>query len=290
MTLSINQRATVIIVSAWVALCGVQAHAELQATPLPGDARLVEYQYDEDNTYLVYSKPRAVTHVMLPDGETVVTAAAGDTGQWEIRPTGDRRHLFIKPKLAGLSTSLTLISSKRSYQMILRSTGEGGKWYQRVSWAVPEMLLQDLSASQASGSTQSPQQSRSEESGEVGSGDAAELRLNPANLRYGYTIEGDAPFRPTEAFDDGRFVWLRMPDAMQELPVLFVEDAGEIVLANILVKEFASDRPGVAGVRGGKASFIIVQRLAASVVLKIGEKEVRVRREAKSGFLGFGGR
>src|SRR6185369_12167909 len=41
------------------------AGAELRATPLRGDARLVEFAYDQDNTYLVLARPKAVTHVQF---------------------------------------------------------------------------------------------------------------------------------------------------------------------------------------------------------------------------------
>ncbi|MDO8277489.1 MAG: hypothetical protein Q7T63_05120, partial [Burkholderiaceae bacterium] len=49
------------------------ARAELAALPLPGDARLVQFDLDQDNTYLVLGKPRAVTHIEFPEGEAILT-------------------------------------------------------------------------------------------------------------------------------------------------------------------------------------------------------------------------
>lgn len=61
------------------------AWAELTATPLRGDTRLVEYQYDADNTYLILTKPRSVTH--LDFGESFTVMATGDSANFEITIT-----------------------------------------------------------------------------------------------------------------------------------------------------------------------------------------------------------
>jgi hypothetical protein len=108
--------------------------AEMIATPLRGDSRLVEFVHDRDNTYLVLAKPKAVTHIQFAADEVIQSVAAGDTANWEFTPTRNRRNLFVKPRFDDQETSLTVITDKRSYQFVLRSTGDGKKWYQRVSW------------------------------------------------------------------------------------------------------------------------------------------------------------
>jgi type IV secretory pathway VirB9-like protein len=125
--------ATVVLFAAGACVIA-PANAELIATPLRGDSRLVQFNYDADNTYLVLAKPKAVTHVQFAVDELIQSVAAGDTANWELTPTKNRKNLFIKPKFDDSDTSMTVITDKRTYQFVLRSTGDGKKWYQRVNW------------------------------------------------------------------------------------------------------------------------------------------------------------
>lgn len=131
------------------------ANAELIATPLTGDTRLVQFNYDENNTFLILAKPKAITHLQFANDETILSVAAGDTSQWDLTPTKTRKHLFIKPKYEGLETSMTVITDKRIYQISLRSTGENMKWYQRVSWQYSEEMLLEMDALLNSGNAAS---------------------------------------------------------------------------------------------------------------------------------------
>lgn len=131
------------------------AHAELIATPLTGDTRLVQFNYDENNTFLILAKPKAITHLQFGNDESILSVAAGDTSQWDLTPTKTRKHLFIKPKYEGLETSMTIITDKRIYQISLRSTGENMKWYQRVSWQYREEMLLEMDALLNSGNASS---------------------------------------------------------------------------------------------------------------------------------------
>lgn len=130
-------------------------NAELIATPLTGDTRLVQFNYDENNTFLILAKPKAITHLQFSNDETILSVAAGDTNQWDLTPTKTRKHLFIKPKYEGLETSMTVITDKRIYQISLRSTGDNMKWYQRVSWQYSEEMLLEMDAMLNSGNATS---------------------------------------------------------------------------------------------------------------------------------------
>ena len=237
--------------------------AELLATPLRGDTRLVEFAYDPDNTFLLLAKPKAVTHLQFGPDESIQSVAAGDTVNWEFTPTRNRKNLFIKPRHENQETSLTVLTDRRSYQFVLRSTGEGRKWYQRVSWQYPRELVLTLegqadSESIAATATARPAAAAPREP-------ASELSVTPAQLRFGYEIRGDAAFRPRVVFDDGRFTYFQMPLALQELPALFaVVDDQDYSLVNFEIK----------------GDYLIAQRLLPAAVLKLGREEVRVTRSA----------
>jgi len=230
-------------------------NAELAATPLPGDSRLVQFEYDADQTYLVLARPKAVTHLEFASDETVVTVAGGDTKHWEITPTGNRKHVFIKPIYDGQETSMTVLTDKRSYQFVLRSTGPGAKWYQRVTWRHGNTVLMDLGMPRVQG--ESVVESSRPQAITAGP------EVNPQNLRFGYAITGEAEFKPVAVFDDGRFTYLKMPDGLQEMPALFEQvEEGDFQLVNYLVKD----------------RYLVAQQVMSAGVLKLGRTEVRFKR------------
>lgn len=254
-------------------LSGTPASAELVATPLRGDTRLVEFQFDPDNTFLVLSKPRAVTHLQFAADEQIMSVAAGDTSNWEITPTKNRKNLFLKPKFEDLETSLTVLTDKRPYQFVLKATSEGKKWYQRVSWVYPGEVVMELDPvfnSEAVGASAASASTKTPPAGSVLSDGA--ISIKPDAMRFSYRIDGEAKFRPEIVFDDGRFTYFRMPADLQEQPALFaVIEGNDYSLVNYTVS----------------GNFIVAQRLLDNAVLKLGKPEVRVTRiEPKRSWFG----
>lgn len=240
-------------------VCSAGVHAELVATPLPGDSRLVQFEYHPDQTYLVLSKPKAVTNIEFAEDEKITTVAAGDSKNWELTPTANKKHLFVKPIYDQIETSMTVLTDKRSYQFVLRSTGAGSKWYQRVTWRRDQTMLLDLGAAvEAKEKSDREADSERQSRGEA---------FNPEKLSFGYQITGEGEFRPLTVFDDGRFTWIKLPSGLQEMPALFATvDDGDFQLVNYLVK----------------GDYIVAQRLIAAGVLKLGKTEVRFVRGAKA--------
>lgn len=250
-----------------LALMATPALAELTPTPLTGDARLVTFDFDPDNTYLVLTKPRAVTHLEFPEGERIQTLAAGDTSNWEITPTKDRRHIFIKARIENSSTTMTVITEKRSYQFVVKATADGSKWYQRVTWRLPQTLLLDNERDE-------PNAKLTDSTAGPASPD--EFAVRPEDLRFNYVIEGAAPFRPTSVFDNGKMTWVRMPAGLQELPVVFaLDESGEFLLVNYLPQ----------------GDYLLIQRVMDKMILKVGKTQITVSKQAKpASWFGFGGR
>lgn len=250
--------------------------AEMLATPLRGDSRLVEFLYDQDNSYLVLAKPKAVTHMQFAADELIQSVAAGDTANWEFTPTRNRRNLFVKPRFDDQETSLTVLTDKRSYQFVLRSTGDGRKWYQRVSWVYNgELVLTVQGASADDVAPPAAPAASTPVAASARASSAGEAAVEADKLRFGYEITGDAPFRPRVVFDDGRFTYFKMPAALQELPALFaVIEGKDYSLVNFEVK----------------GDYLVAQRLLPLAVLKLGREEVRVARPApRRTFFGFTG-
>lgn len=227
------------------------AHAQQLPLAMPQDTRLVVFRYDANDSYLLLTRPGAVTHLVLEPDETVVALALGDTVQWIVQDKGP--NVFLKPIRAGLYTSGTLVTSRRTYQLGLRSSPEGGTWYQRVSWTYPDLLA--ISRDPLPRDAVPP--ARPERERAVSEGVPIE-RLN-----FDYRITGHAAFRPVQVLDDGRFTYIQMPASLQEMPALFVageSEQGERV--NYLVR----------------GRFMVVQRLADRFLLRLGRVQVSAER------------
>lgn len=244
------------IASATLILMSATANAELPATPLPGDTKLVVFTYDENNTYRLFTRPKSVTNIQFYKDERIKALALGDTIQWEVAKTGDGQHLFVKPKFENISTSATIITDKRTYQLLFVSTKEDGKWYQRATWEYPQLVLHDELAQQVE-----EEKRNAKEKHQADQVIASGVKIE--DLNYNYSIDGNAEFRPSVVFDDGKFTYLRMSGNVQELPALFmVNPDDEIELVNYRVR----------------GEYLVVERLVSTILLKVGRNEVKIKK------------
>ncbi|WP_341744797.1 TrbG/VirB9 family P-type conjugative transfer protein [Azonexus hydrophilus] len=244
---------------ACLALSGTNvAYAEIKPIPMPSDARLVEFAFDPNDTFVVLARPRSVTNIALREGEEIVALALGDTFQWQVKDAPG--HLFVKPLRPNITTSATLVTNERTYQFTLQSSPEDGAWYQRVSFNYPDMMVREVARRQAKQNMVDAENTRLER--QVVSRGVAIEKLN-----WDYSVDGKASFKPTQVFDDGRFTWVKMPKT-QDMPAFFMVNAnGDPELINTHLK----------------GDYVVVQRLVDRLLLKLGEDEVTVRR-AKGGF------
>lgn len=257
-----------------LAFTGSGAMAQQQATPVNGDTRLVTFNYDPDQTYLILVRPRTMTHIQLRADEKVVTLGAGDTSNFTFVVSANKSNVLIRPKYADLTTSMTLITTERSYPIMLRSTDEStGKWYQRVTWNIDEQLVMDLPTPAAVPARPTPSIGQAEDP-QVQPVTGSTLTLNRINLDY--TVEGVAPFAPSHVFDDGVRTFLRMPENLEVLPALFgLTDGSDGRVLNYTVDK----------------QYIVVQGTHPALLLKLGRSEVKVARGKKPNPLSrlFGG-
>ncbi len=210
----------------------------------PGDARLTVFRYDPNATFTIVTLPGVPTDIQLASDEKITGLALGDTLQWMVEELPG--HLFIKPLKSDLFTAGTLVTDRRVYQLLFKSTSIQGHWVQKVSWSNTEAPGGKSPNESAAGTAVVPEPLSPE-------------ALDPARLNFGYDIEGEGDFRPVTVFDDGRFTWIKV-HSPQALPALFMVDDGAAVLVNYVVK----------------GEFFVVQRLMHEILLKLGNTEIRV--------------
>lgn len=239
-------------------------HAQVDADPLPGDPKLVVFQFDANNSYRVFTKPLASTHIQLDNDERLKIFALGDTAGWM---TAQRdNNVFIKPRYPNISTSGTLITNKRTYQFIFRSTSENNRWYQRVSFQDPnDMMIEATEIDRrqlANLVTEKPGSS------------VAEIKtsqpVSPELLNFDYEVSGDAGIKPANIFDDGFATYIQMRQA-EEVPAVFRMVDKDVELVDYILK----------------GNTIYIPKLLDGGMLKLGNQEVRFvnRKRAGKNFL-----
>ncbi len=230
------------------------------------------YPYTEGALYRLYASPGQVSDVALQPGEELVSVSAGDTVRWVVGDTisgsGNtaRAHVLVKPISSGIRTNLMIATDRRTYHLELESV-EGG-YMAALSWRYP--------ADELAGLTARNERAVAREAGSIGSG------LTLAGLNFDYRMSGDSPaWKPVRVFDDGRQVFIQMPDNIMatDLPPLFVlgED-GDAELVNYRVR----------------SNYYVVDRLFRAAELRLGTSNqtvVRISRHERRSPLAaiFGG-
>lgn len=265
------------MLSKWLLLVGLivtgafaTAHAQVDAEPMPGDPKLVTFSYDPNNSFRIFTRPLASTHIELEKDEKVKVLALGDTAGWITAYKGDN-NIFIKPRFPNTNTPGTLITTKRAYQFVFRSTTENGRWYQRVSFVNPDDIAID-----ATEVDRARLQSAAGSSEKVEKGEPRAHRLtlatSPEKLNFNYEIVGDAPFKPTAVFDDGESTYIQIRSG-QDVPALFrIVSEKDIELVEYILK----------------GNTLQVPRVLDGGLLKLGMQEVRFynKTRVKKGFFG----
>jgi P-type conjugative transfer protein TrbG len=205
----------------------------------PGDASVVgalhEFAFERGALYAIQASPQRITDIALEPGEALLSVSAGDTTRWIV---GDARsgaganaqaHVLVKPNAASLTTNLVIMTDRRVYHIELKSVS--GAAMAAVSWRYPaEMLLANNPAPPAPPpAPPSPPP------------------FAPEQLNLRYRIDGDKPdWRPLAAFDDGRQVFIEMPEKIRtlEAPPLFVigDQGAELVNYRVQGRYYVVDR------------------------------------------------
>jgi type IV secretion system protein VirB9 len=227
------------------------ALAELNPYIYPTDSKIVVFPYSSVQTYAIKTRPNSITDIEVPENETISAFAIGDTVQWVVESTG--RHVLVKPIEPGLKTSATLITDRRTYQITMESVGktEGG-WYQQVTWNIPNIVFK------------TPEGQKAEVMKNMPSPGDKNITVDASRLNLDYTIKGNAKFRPSIVFDDGKKTYFRFQD-VQEYPTIWAyNDDGRPELVNYVVLN---------------NGYVAIDRVSDHTVLALGKKKLHIYRK-----------
>jgi type IV secretion system protein TrbG len=244
------------------------------SVPVPGglDSRIRVYAYSPD---VVYTLPVTIsatsamhTHVALgPDEELIEKPKLGETIQWRV--SGNEKNIYIKALKAGTSTSMTLVTDKRTYQFELVSTSQPADRIQKAYFSYPDDD-ERMAISQRSRANQEKVAALQE----LENKRSQELTSQPVSMKSlsFYRVEGNKAYDRMHVFDDGKKTWLRLPPGVQDLPAVFMVGADDKLMPvnyTVVDRKDKDDR-----------DVIIVERTSPKWLLKIGKAvEVRVSKE-----------
>ena len=234
-----------------------EAHALAKIEPVKdGYINAIQvYPYTKGALYQLYAAPSQVTDIALEPGEKLVSVSAGDTVRWVVGDTtsGEGKqaqvHILVKPIGADLETNLVITTDRRTYHLEMHATA--ATYMASVTWTYPAAELVALKRQRVEAANAAAA--------------IAEGGVNLEDLRFRYRLEGDAPFKPRQVFDDGAKVYIQFPPglAQSEAPPLFVLGPdGNSALVNYRVR----------------GTTYIVDRLFAAAELRLGTAPQRVVR------------
>jgi len=212
--------------------------SESRNAPAAGKDGRVVYAYG-GGLPIVVCAPLHVCILELEAGEKIVGEPhIGDSIRWEISPSvsgsgSDATPLIIiKPRTAGLDTTMVVPTDRRAYYVRLES--KPNEFVARVAFSYPEDTKQKWQEYLV--------KQRGAEQQEMSAATRVAELPNTAleNMYWNYEIKGgDVSTRPLHVMDDGAKTYIQMPveTIHRELPVLVVKGPNGSEMVNYRVKD-----------------------------------------------------
>ncbi len=158
--------------------------------------------------------------IILEEGEKITSVSSGDTVRWQVVPSyiGDADNytpvVLVKPFFGGLETSLSIITNKRDYDIVICSV-DSGDYMQRMAFYYPQDRADSINIGLSPGDNKIAT--------------TAVPKINIENIKHDFVMKGDRSLTwfPKDVFDDGQKVFIKMPVTVSrsELPVFMAIDA-----------------------------------------------------------------
>ena len=184
----------------------------LAATPAFADSRLVEVTYDEFSVVTIPGRVNVQASIVFGEDEVIENVAIGNSTTWQVTPNKRANILFVKPLEVRATTNLTVVTSKRTYLFDLVASPTAKPLYVlRFDYPVdPEEEARKAQLAQSAAEPQAPADPFA--------------AVDPADLNFAWSGDGDAALLPERAFDDGQAVFLSWPTG-KDVPAILVTNA-----------------------------------------------------------------
>ena len=161
---------------------------------------IAEYDFQDGEIYTIITSPTSVTDLRLEPGEEISgDAAIGDPSRWQfmvsisIENGEPVTHLFLRPSVEGLSTTMVIPTNRRTYYLTLRSTEKIYMLGVRFRYPSSFTFSSETSATQSSESQ-------------------SKLFVSADKIDFNYKIEGKSSlvWKPTAVYSDGSKTYFQM--------------------------------------------------------------------------------
>lgn len=180
----------------------------------PLDARIKTVTYNASDVVKIVGHYGYSTDIEFAPEEQVQSIALGDSLAWEVAPSGS--HLFVKPREDNAVTNATVVTNRRVYQFSLDARHAPGLTGAHSAGMFFEVRFRYPQDEAALAQTQHAEADRAQLT--------AALDAPPQPVNWNYYACGERALWPSEVYDDGRFTYLRFPNA-QEIPAIFLINA-----------------------------------------------------------------
>lgn len=245
---------------------------------LPSDGRIKLLMYDESDVYTITTRYGYQTNIVFGPQEEIDTISVGDRSMWQIIPSGNR--IFIRPMEENVTTNMTVITNKHSYQFDLKSiaaAAKGGNIYV-AKFIYDSIMPKDQYASDAlsAGHVLTPPVSAVQQTSapaftsQTVPVDAYKpyqpeqpTNLNPSNANYNYTYVGPDELAPMQVYDDGRYTFIKYRNTDQPFPNAYLALGGQ-------------EKPLPYSIQNGA---MVIDGVAKEILLKSSAGNVRIYNE-----------
>ena len=216
----------------------------LAATPALADPRLMEVTYDEMAIFKLPGRVNVQASIVFGDDEMIENVAIGNSQTWQVTPNKRANILFVKPLEARAATNLTVVTTKRTYLFDLVASPS----------AKPVYVLRFSYPVDPAEEARKAEMAQAEAEQEAAADPFASV--DPADLNFAWSGDGDAQLLPERAFDDGVATFLTWPTG-RDVPAILVTNAK------------GDEGPVNYTVRG---ETIVIDGVPRSIILRSGEE------------------
>lgn len=182
------------------------------------DPRIQYVRYGVNDVVLIHSAVGVATQIVFGKDEEIREMASGFSDGWEI--VDKRNNVYLKPKVENAATNLIITTNKRNYAFDLKLTSKAKSTYRIVfSYPNEELMKSDKEFEKAL----------------IQNSLAISIASSISDAKnINYTMQSNKfaeEITPIEAFDDGRFTYIKFPKN-SEMPVVYKigEDKAETIV------------------------------------------------------------
>jgi len=196
--------------------------AEDETIPLTTDSRIRTLVYNSNEVYQLKFHYGFQSFIEFAPDEEIEIISLGEAYPWKITPIGKR--LFIRPIQIDVTTNMTIITTKRTYQFEITGLAYDGRTSNDLIYSVrffyPDKEIKTPTITNNNQTTNSDNTTINVKDGfaltNIQRGDV---------VNFNYTMAGNAKdIVPTKVFDDGKTTYFQFPKDNLIIPKITMVD------------------------------------------------------------------